>query len=148
MWKDGCAVTAVADVLAYYGVELPDGYGSVNPGALNRWLTDHDGFWPGGDIRWGSVEEASGGALRAGDADEVLAPDSERLDAELADGRPVILQVVGVSGATHYVVATARSGDTYQISDPGGLADTLSGYGNAFYQMILFAPQTATASSR
>ncbi len=147
MWEDGCAVTAVADVLAYYGTDLADGYGAIDPGALNRWLTDRSGFWPGGDIRWSSAADASTGAVSGGTAGDMLPPDRGLLDAELDAGRPVILQVVGRSGSTHYVVATARSGDTYLINDPGGLEHTLSGYGDSFYQMILFRPRTAATTA-
>src|SRR5580704_16993111 len=43
--SEGCAVSSAAMVLAYYGV-------NVDPGLLNKFLTDHDGYTPEGWLYW------------------------------------------------------------------------------------------------
>ena len=41
--KEGCAMSSLAMALAGYGYELPGGI-APNPGTLNRWLIEHDGY--------------------------------------------------------------------------------------------------------
>jgi Peptidase_C39 like family len=106
---EGCAVSSAAMVLAYYGV-------SVDPGALNTFLADHDGYTPQGWLYW---EKAA--TFAPGKAKHVYedAPSYYLVDSNLLRGNPVIIRVRLSSGVTHFVVIVGKKGFRYLIQDPG-----------------------------
>lgn len=102
----GCAITSVAMILKYYGV-------NVNPGVLaqdSRILTGilikfydigthygvscKTGCAPGSNINWGVV------------------------DQQLENRRPVILMISAPGGGTHFIVAVGKTSQGYIVNDP------------------------------
>jgi hypothetical protein len=107
--SEGCAVSSAAMVLAYYGV-------NVDPGLLNKFLTDHDGYTPEGWLYW---EKAA--AFVPAKAKHVYedAPSYYLIDSNLLRGNPVIIRIRLSSGITHFVVIVGKRGFRYLIQDPG-----------------------------
>jgi hypothetical protein len=106
---EGCAVASAAMVLAYYGV-------SVDPGVLNAFLANNDGYTPQGWLYW---EKAA--AFAPGKAKHVYedAPSYYVIDNNLLRGNPVIIRIRLSSGITHFVVIVGKRGLRYLIQDPG-----------------------------
>lgn len=100
----GCLLTAYADVLSFYGY-------AYTPSTLNTKLTQlgEQGYTSSGGIVWGAISIVTGGAFHV----QSLST-SEEVDAQLCNGRPVILDVGG-----HFVVAIGKVAGLYTIHDPG-----------------------------
>ena len=111
---EGCAVSSAAMVLAYYGV-------NVDPGILNTFLTNNDGYTPQGWLYW---EKAA--AFAPGKAKHVYedAPSYYLIDSNLLRGNPVIIRIRLRSGITHFVVIVGKRGFHYLIQDPASSGDT------------------------
>ena len=106
---EGCAVTSAAMVLASYGID-------IDPGRLNRQLTESDGYEGEGHIKWEMAAEVTGNIARKAYED----PPSYRLmDENLARGNPVIVRLRLESGTTHFVVIAGKGGYDYLTRDPG-----------------------------
>jgi peptidase C39-like protein len=109
----GCAVTATAMVLHYYGVE-------TDPGEMNEWLKANGGFsrermlWAIAANRGNGVTFAVEQQWPDGEADLNL------INNELDAGYPVIAQCRLPYQRTkrHFVVLTGRWGPVYSINDP------------------------------
>jgi hypothetical protein len=112
--SEGCAVSSAAMVLAYYGV-------NVDPGVLNTFLTNNDGYTPQGWLYW---EKAA--AFAPGKAKHVYedAPSYYLIDSNLLRGNPVIIRIRLRSGISHFVVIIGKRGFRYLIQDPGSNGDT------------------------
>jgi hypothetical protein len=112
--SEGCAVSSAAMVLAYYGVK-------VDPGVLNTFLTNNDGYTPQGWLYW---EKAA--AFAPGKAKHVYedAPSYYLIDSNLLRGNPVIIRIRLRSGISHFVVIIGKRGFRYLIQDPGSKGDT------------------------
>ena len=110
---EGCAVSSAAMVLAYYGV-------NVDPGILNAFLTNNDGYTPQGWLYW---EKAA--AFAPGKAKHIYedAPSYYLVDSNLLRGNPVIIRIRLRSGITHFVVIVGKRGFHYLIQDPGSSGD-------------------------
>jgi hypothetical protein len=96
MAQEGCAVSSAAMVLSFYGLEL-------DPGQLNQFLIDHDGFTAEG---------------KAKHVYEDL-PSFFLIDSNLIRGNPVIIRLRLPGGVTHFVVIVGKRGFHYLIQDPG-----------------------------
>jgi hypothetical protein len=131
--QEGCAVTAVADVLASYGLKLPDGT-SVDPGSLNKYLATHNGF-DGCAIFWGRVATSPGiGAPHLLFANSTTwQVRKQEIDNALANGDLPIVSVLNSFGGTHYIVLYQKvpgvngAPDDYRILDPFHYANERSG---------------------
>jgi hypothetical protein len=110
---EGCAVSSAAMVLAYYGV-------NVDPGILNAFLTNNDGYTPQGWLYW---EKAA--AFAPGKAKHIYedAPSYYLIDSNLLRGNPVIIRIRLRSSVTHFVVIVGKRGFHYLIQDPGSSGD-------------------------
>jgi Peptidase_C39 like family len=110
---EGCAVSSAAMVLAYYGV-------NVDPGILNAFLTNNDGYTPQGWLYW---EKAA--AFAPGKAKHVYedAPSYYLIDSNLLRGNPVIIRIRLRTGITHFVVIVGKRGFHYLIQDPASSGD-------------------------
>ena len=106
---EGCAVTSAAMVLASYGLE-------VDPGRLNRFLTEHEGFTPQGWLYWEKAAECVPGRCEKAYEDDAS---YARIDWNLLRGNPVIVRIRFPSGITHFVVIAGKEGWEYLIRDPG-----------------------------
>jgi len=111
--SSGCAITSTTMVFAYFG-------GAMDPGELNGCLTSSGGYASGCLIYWDNACEPTGVTYAGGAA---------TIDAELAAGRPVIVQVTNADTSMHFVVIVGNEGGDYQINDPGYSHTTISGGG-------------------
>ena len=106
--SDGCAITAVAMMLRYYGID-------TDPGALNTWLTANGGYANDDMLIWDAITSYTGG--RVGFSGW-LAPDLSTILAELDAGRPVVAEV-SIGGNQHFVLLTGYTTDGgIQMNDP------------------------------
>jgi ABC-type bacteriocin/lantibiotic exporter with double-glycine peptidase domain len=106
----GCAVTATAMVLNYYGIE-------TNPKQLNQFLTEHGGYTERGWIRWEKAAEVIPNRVRHAYED---LPSFNLIDTNLQSGNPVIVSFKSYRGIPHFVVIVGKEGLDYLIADPGG----------------------------
>ncbi len=106
---EGCAVASAAMVLASYGSDL-------DPGRLNAFVEQIDGYTPQGWLYWEAA--ASYPPALARHAYEA-APSHYLIDRNLLAGNPVIVRVRYPSGVTHFVVIVGKRGFDYLIRDPG-----------------------------
>jgi Peptidase C39 family len=109
MAQEGCAVSSAAMVLSFYGLEL-------NPGQLNQFLIDHDGYTAEGWLRWEKAADFVPG--KAKHVYEDL-PSFFLIDSNLVRGNPVIIRLRLPGGVTHFVVIVGKRGFHYLIQDPG-----------------------------
>jgi hypothetical protein len=106
--SEGCAITAVAMMLRYYGID-------TDPGALNAWLTANGGYAYDDQLIWDAVTNYS--------ADQVafsawLGPDLNAIRTELDAGRPVVAEV-RLGGNQHFVLLTGYTTEGgLLINDP------------------------------
>jgi hypothetical protein len=130
MGAEGCAVSSAAMVLAYYGQE-------IDPGRLNAFLSDNNGYTPQGWLYWEKAAEYQQRTPTSGDerrgtlvrhAYEDL-PSYYLIDSNLARGNPVIVRVHLPNGITHFVVIVGKAGFDYLIQDPA------SGGANGVYPL-------------
>ncbi len=106
---EGCAIASAAMVLASYGID-------TDPGRLNRFLTEHNGFTPEGWLYWEKAAEFAPGRCEKAYED---APSYGRIDWNLLCGNPVIVRIRFPGGPTHFVVIAGKKGFDYLIRDPG-----------------------------
>ena len=106
---EGCAVASAAMVLASYGAD-------IDPGRLNKLVTDADGYEGAGWLKWEAAAEVTGNiAKKIYEAD----PSYRLIDENLARGNPVIVRLRTQGGITHFVVIAGKEGYDYLIRDPG-----------------------------
>ena len=91
----GCAITAVAMMLRYYGM-------NTDPGAFNGWLTAKGGYAYEDQLIWDAVNFYSGGRVNFSGW---LGPDLGAIQAELDAGRPVVAEV-RLGDNQHFVLLT------------------------------------------
>lgn len=106
---EGCALASAAMVLASYGID-------TDPGRLNRFLTEHDGYTEQGWLYWEKAAEFVPGRCEKAYEDD---PSHARIDWNLLRGNPVIVRIRFPSGITHFVVIAGKEGSEYLIRDPG-----------------------------
>lgn len=109
--NSGCALTSLAMVFKYYGVD-------TDPGKLNEWLKENSGFQGSSSIKWSKAVELSGGNVKyLGIENYDGTANLEKINWLLDSGCPVIARM-DYQGTNHYVVISGRSGDTYYLNDP------------------------------
>jgi len=107
---EGCAVSSAAMLLGFYGMD-------VDPGKLNRFLMEHNGFEDRAWLKWEVASEFSHGLVEK--AYENL-PSFALIDWNLIQGNPVIIRIRRPDGITHFVVIVGKHGLDYLIRDPSG----------------------------
>lgn len=106
---EGCAVASAAMVLRSYGVD-------TDPGSLNRFLSDHEGYTPQGWLYWEKAAEAAPKQARHVYED---AASHYLIDSNLRRGNPVIVRLRYSNGITHFMVICGKDGFDYLVRDPG-----------------------------
>lgn len=119
----GCALTASAMVLNYYGV-------NTNPEKLNSWLLDNEGFEKGWDddsgvylgrvrLIWDSPVQGFSEIKEFNRYDFHSEPaDLGLIRSYLERGIPVIAEVLRPQNIPHFVVLIGYRGDDFLIRDP------------------------------
>ena len=110
MGAQGCAVSSAAMTLGFYGID-------VDPGRLNRFLADHDGYEGAGWLKWESAAQLTPGIVEKAYED---LPSYALIDWNLLHGNPVIVRIRRIDGITHFVVIVGKRGFDYLIRDPVG----------------------------
>ena len=113
---EGCAVTAVAMLFKYYGIE-------TDPQQLNWFLAAVGGYTDRGWLYWDRAAWWAPNRVRHVYED---LPSYWLMDSNLAHGNPVIVRVRLRSGITHFVVVAGKDGFDYLVRDPG--AGAAKGY--------------------
>jgi len=108
MRGEGCAVTSAAMVLSHYGMD-------VDPGRLNVFLKQHNGYEGQAWLKWESAAEYSPGLV---EKNYEALPSYGLIDWNLLHGNPVIVRLRLLSGITHFVVIVGKRGFDYLIRDP------------------------------
>jgi hypothetical protein len=125
MGEEGCAVSSAAMVLAFYGQD-------IDPGRLNAFLSDSDGYTPQGWLYWEKAADYHPGLVRHAYED---LPSYFLIDSNLERGNPVIVRIHLPNGITHFVVIAGKEGFDYLIQDPA------SGGVNGVYPLRKLAPE-------
>ena len=105
---EGCAVASAAMVLSAFGFD-------TDPGRLNQFLTENDGYEGKGWIKWEKAAEITEGKFEKAYED---LPSFWLIDNNLRGGNPVIAKLKSPDG-THFVVICGKDGYDYLICDPG-----------------------------
>ncbi len=104
----GSATTCVAMVLEECEQEL---YGwDVNPGSLNRWLKENNGYVDQNKIVWSATNKLSTGVQFV-----TLTSGADSIKNYLDRGNAAILRV---SDEPHYVLGTSYTGTSINVLDP------------------------------
>lgn len=150
----GCAMTSAAMVLNYYGInKLPDGT-ILNPGTLNIWLKNNNGYADGinnGYLVPGAITALSKQAKAINNITEFdmleahVIPnfDFNQLANDINNSHP---EVIGVNGNSHFVAATGVNGNTFFINDPYFKRTLLTDYGNTFASLTEYSPAHSDGS--
>ncbi|HKV31290.1 MAG TPA: C39 family peptidase [Candidatus Dormibacteraeota bacterium] len=112
--SDGCAITAVAMMLRYYGI-------NTDPGALNAWLTANGGYAYDDQLIWDAVTTYSAGQVAFS---AWLGPDLNAIQNELDAGRPVVAEV-RLGGNQHFVLLTGYATEGGLLINDPWFADTV-----------------------
>jgi len=104
----GCAVTSVAMVFKYYGID-------TDPQRLNWFLDADDGYTPQGWLYWDRAAEIAPDRVKHIYED---LPSYYLIDTNLTRGNPVIVRLRFKNGITHFVVIAGKEGWDYLIRDP------------------------------
>jgi hypothetical protein len=125
MGGEGCAVSSAAMVLAFYGQD-------IDPGRLNLFLANNQGYTPQGWLYWEKAADYQPGLARHVYED---LPSYLLIDSNLQRGNPVIVRIHLPNGMTHFVVIVGKAGFDYLIQDPA------SGGTNGVYPLRRLAPE-------
>jgi len=146
----GCYITSAAMIINYHakvhGIKTP-GNPSVDfrtdPGTLDQWLTDNNGYSGLSAIPSKIAKYAQDSGVLINYDGPTSKRDDFLLDDYICNSNPVMLRV---KGDTHSVVVTgqavsAAGKDTYSVDDPGfGQPDLDNAkYGNTYQNMRLFS---------
>jgi hypothetical protein len=109
--NSGCALTSLAMVFKYYGVD-------TDPHRLNQWLKDNNGYLGTSSIIWSKATEMTSGKVKyIGMTNYSGTADIDYINSMIDNGYPVIARM-DYQNTPHYVVIAGRSGATYYINDP------------------------------
>ena len=114
----GCLLTCFAMVTNAFGRE-------ITPAQMNHVLVSNGGFLNGYLTKWNALSNAYADIVYGGKFHGPSTPDLlARIDAELAHGRPVAVQVDFTSDTPytendqHWALIVGKAGDDYRINDP------------------------------
>lgn len=109
--NSGCALTSLAMVFKYYGVD-------TDPARLNEWLKENNGYQGSSSIMWSKAVELSGGNIKYLEIENFNGTaDLDKINWLLDSACPVIARM-NYQGTNHYVVISGHSGTTYYLNDP------------------------------
>ena len=124
MESSGCVITCIATAIS-------DSRLAMNPGELNRFLSDHNVFDDEGNLQWGKIDEIDGLS-----ADVYQEKSSDIIDGCLSTGHYPIIKIHRntLFSYHHYVLVIGAEDGEYICMDP--LQDKLtklSDYNNKIY---------------
>jgi hypothetical protein len=108
----GCLITCASMMCRYFGID-------IDPAGMNAWLKANNGYQNSNWFVWGSLNKLDN-RISFGYRYQYAALD--KIDAELAAGRPVIINVDMVPGTPvmdeHWVLIVGKVDGSYIINDP------------------------------
>ncbi len=141
--RSGCLITVFSSVLDYYQIRLyvhawSSSTGSaqmgVDPGIINDWLVEHNGYGPCGKdavgdccLEWTQLPDELGLSFYDNQSEYGLTrATKQRIDQALGNGYPVVAGVhweecisnPAQNENCHWVVIVGKQGTTYRIIDP------------------------------
>jgi len=149
----GCALTSVAMILRYHGINKMPNIAQVDPGSVNLWLkSQQDGYVRNGLINWLAVSRLSKDAILSGSNPGLSfdALEYKRIDGYdplylsnlLSNNIPAVLEEPG-----HFIVAKGKDEATFSINDPFFNRLTLNdGYSNSFLSLGEYTPHNTDLS--
>jgi len=159
----GCAITSEVMLMRYYGITTTTDNSDVNPLTFNAWLTENNGYWSGGGVKWEKVADYSKnefGVPRLTYHGPVDFQDINTLDTYLNNAKPVILHTKALNSQEilidHFIVADDILSSTYAIKDPAWYntnnlnqqrGSYAQDYNNSFQGLRLFGPLTTLPDS-
>lgn len=158
----GCAVTSAAMVLNYHGMTNFPNNSLLDPGSLNNWLKNHNGYLTGGSgsgsysyLSWPAISKLTKDLFDADKSNIKLmhkraypsANTTTLLNDDLNIRKfPDILQVSNASTSSHFVVAKGITDSTYAINDPEWNVPNLSSFNNSYMQVDRYIPSNTNLS--
>lgn len=137
MKSSGCLTTCLAAALQYEGITpetITGAADSIDPGALNMFLSKEHVYDNEGNIQWEPLENVLNvTAVRQG-ADGITGKTLENLLAKRIF--PIVRVRVNGSGSFHYVLIVNSDGKEFRCMDPMNPSDSLvplSDFGNRIY---------------
>ena len=125
----GCALTSLAMLINYYAKQYPElNITPTEPGKLNKWLRDNEGYDENNNVRFwlfynytrGILDYINDDSCNLGDEGcETKRKIIDKMNLELMNKRPLIIKIE-YSGFSHYVITTGKCENKYVISDPAG----------------------------
>lgn len=118
----GCAITSATMVLNYHG-------DNTDPGTLNEWLKNNNGYTRNGAVLWPSISKYSLNDPDTPTLEFAYLPFSNALvKSEVDSNRPPILKLLNATyGGNHFIVAKGYGNPDIFVNDPGNASnDTLS----------------------
>lgn len=114
----GCAIASAVMIARYYDILETQGK-DVNPGEINQWLNDNDGY-QNGNVNWISVAQYTGWKIKYEKTDTTIS-NYALLDEKLINSQPVIAYTTstrGNIGRSHFFVINNKLTSTYNVKDP------------------------------
>lgn len=152
MAQCGCATSSIAMVFNYHGItKLPDGT-NLNPGTLNTWMKNNNGYHRNLGVIW-PVASALSKKAKTQNPDfsyDALEYDtrtnfsSAALSNDLEQGIPNILQVN--APGMHFIVAKGKTSNSFEINDPLFNRTTLAAYSNSAVGVRRYVPSNTDLS--
>ncbi|MEW6675777.1 MAG: C39 family peptidase [Nitrospirota bacterium] len=139
--NSGCALASITMVLNYYLDK--EGLPMVDILELNNWLNNRkNGYIGSGKVNWWALDKYLDANIKFVESSDIEY--IAKLNDELTKGYPMILKVFNSkAGRYHFVVTVGKSGETWDIIDPGyqpqktTLAER---YGNRFQGIRVYEP--------
>ena len=104
----GCTLTSVSMAAANLGIE-------TNPGALNAALSEVGGYTKRGWLKWGALEDVTGGALVT---TVYGAPDGSQIDHCLMDGHYPVVKFMLDDRIQHWALVIGKTDEDWIVRDP------------------------------
>jgi hypothetical protein len=141
----GCAVTSAAMILKYHGMDEFTNGDPMNPGNLNHWLDNNNGYQKrhgSSAIFWSSIQRLSKELFNAGKSNVKLVHSGHKpnvnttnlLNNDLTTEEIPHLLQVNTQWGSHYVVAKGISNNGYFVNDPEWNYPDLTSFTNNSYQ--------------
>jgi len=157
----GCVVTSAAMVLNYHGMTEFSDETAINPGTLNDWLKNNNGYSVANTysyIFWPAIGTLSEELFGVGKSDVILEHrmfregignhllSEEEAKDEISNEVPLIFKVKNTQTNGHFAVAKGFDTNTFFLNDPEFNHPDLTSFNDTYYQVDRFTPSNTDLS--